>query len=379
MHRLLLALAVTSVAATAHAAGDLDHLVFVPNRDSNDVSVIDTRTDTLTRRVAVGTNPHQVAISAELGLLVATNSGANTLSIVDLSGAAAPTQLALDKVPEHMELSPGGNVLAVGNIEAGTVSLIDLPNRREVHRVAGLDSPHNLTFTKDGAELYVANLGADRVSVIDVASGTLVKDIDLRQPRLVAGLNEPQDFQGVVNVTATPDGKLGFAAYGSGDGLAVLDLQKQEVVKTLTLGAMPWRAYGTADGRTMVVPNNGDETISLIDVATQSEVARVPGAADMTGVNMDAFATAAFTLSRAEHKVVVVDLDRHATVGEIALPGSPETGVTTTDGKKLYVAIGDTNQVAVIDTASRKLVRTIDDVGSFPWGVHMMGAANYCH
>jgi YVTN family beta-propeller protein len=65
--------------------------------------------------------------------------------------------------------------------------------------------------------------------------------------------------------------------------------------------------------------------------------------------------------------------------GEIALPGTPETGVTTPDGAKLYVALSDTDQVAVIDVRRRELVGTIDGVGDEPWGTMMAGTLNYCH
>ena len=59
--------------------------------------------------------------------------------------------------------------------------------------------------------------------------------------------------------------------------------------------------------------------------------------------------------------------------------GTPETGVVTPDGAKLYVALSGSGQVAVIDTRSRKLIGTIDDVGSEPWGTTMVGTVNYCH
>lgn len=384
--RLALALAMGSALALAAswagpaAAADLGHVVFVPNRDSADVALIDTRTDEVMARVAVGAVPHQVAVSPALNLLVATNSGADSLSIVDLGrpGEAAGT-IPLGHVPEHMELDPSGRLLAVANIEAGSVSLIDLERRQETARIEGFHAPHNLTFAEGGRLLYVANLAADLVSVVDVATARIVEEIELAQPRQVASAAVGADFQGVVNVTPTPDGRLGFAAFGSGDGLAVIDLATRDIVKRLTLGDTPWRAYATQGGQRMIVPNNGDATVSIVDTDMLAEVARLPGAAEMTGVNTAWFDTTAFVLSRGERKAVVLDLEKNASAGEIALPGAPETGVVTPDGAKLYVALGDADAVAVIDTRERRLAKVIGGVGRGPWGAHMMGAANYCH
>jgi YVTN family beta-propeller protein len=129
----------------------------------------------------------------------------------------------------------------------------------------------------------------------------------------------------------------------------------------------------------MLVPNNGDRTLSVISIATLEVVATLPAAEDVTGVNSGWFETTAFALSRAERKAVVYDLQAMVKVGEIALPGTPETGVTTPDGARLYVALSDTDQVAVIDIRARKLIKTVDSVGDEPWGAMMVGALNYCH
>jgi YVTN family beta-propeller protein len=105
----------------------------------------------------------------------------------------------------------------------------------------------------------------------------------------------------------------------------------------------------------------------------------LPAAEDVTGVNTGWFETTALALSRAGRKAVVYDLEAMTRVGEIALPSTPETGVTTPECAKLYVALSDTDQVGVIDIRKRELTKTIDGVGDEPWGTMMMGTLNYCH
>jgi len=354
--------------------------LYVPNRASSDVAVIDHATQRLIARIEVGKVPHQVAVSDRLGKLVASNTADNTVSVIDLATLRPEATLALDHEPEHMELSPDGLTVAVGNIGAGTVSLISLEEPRETARVDGLFEPHNMTFSADGSLLYVANLGAEHVSVVDVAAARVVNEIPVAEPTALASKGGTDaEYQGIINVTRTPDGRLGFAAHGEGNVMAVIDLRTQRKVKSLELGELPWRAYSTADGRFMLVPNNGDATVSVISTSSLEVVATLPGAEDMTGINTGWFETLAFVIGRADNKLVVLDLEEMKAVGEIALPGTPETGVTTPDGKTLYVALSDTDQVAVIDVRRRELVKTIDDVGDEPWGAAMAGALNYCH
>ena len=93
------------------------------------------------------------------------------------------------------------------------------------------------------------------------------------------------------------------------------------------MGDSPWRACKTANGWFMIVPNNGDETVSVFSTASPfKEVARLKSAADMTGVNTGWFDTTAFVISRGDDKVVILDLENMRNVGEIEVPGEPLTG-----------------------------------------------------
>ena len=367
---------------TAHSHFEpeaLSHYIFVPNRASADVAVIDTRSDEVVAHVPVGQVPHQVAVSVDRMKMVTSNTADDTITITDLTTLEPAGTVELDHEPEHIEIGPDGETVAIGNIGAGTVSLISLQTDDELARIDGLYEPHNMTFSRDGRLLYIGNLGADVVSVIDVAKAEIIDEIEVGSPQTTASEGDPDTYQGIINVTASADGRFGFAAYGEGDAMAVIDLDNHETIKTLELGNLPWRAYASADGRYMITPNNGDETVSIVSTAELEEITRLPGAADMTGVNTGFFDKTAFVISRGDDKLVMLDLDTFQPAGEIALPGTPETGVTTPDGKKLYVALSSTDEVAVIDTASRELIKRIGDVGDEPWGVHMSGALNYCH
>lgn len=360
-----------------------DRFLFVPNRYSADVAIIDTRHDRLVTRLPVGKEPHQVIISEVSGRLVVTNTVDDTLSIIELATLSPLTILELDETPEHMEIAPDGRLVAVGNIAAGTVSLVSLETLREVRRVHGLYEPHNMTFSPDGRFIYVGNLGADFVSVIDVDAGEVIAEIPVGEKDLLAARrNGGEEYQGIINVTRTSDGLLGFAAHGESGWLAVIDLRTRRMLKRMRLGGLPWRAYSTADGRYMLVPNNADRTVSIIStVPPFPEVARLEGAADMTGINTDGSGKVAFVISRSEGRLVILDLIRLRNVGTIDLGrnSSPETGVTAPDGRRIYVALSGRDEIAVVDSRTRGLMRRIPDVGRGPWGTFVTAALNYCH
>ena len=59
-----------------------------------------------------------------------------------------------------------------------------------------------------------------------------------------------------------------------------------------------------------------------------------------------------------EDKTVIIDLVNWEKIGTIDVPGEPHGLVYSPDGKKAYIVQRKLNQVAIIDTASRKVTRT---------------------
>ena len=64
----------------------------------------------------------------------------------------------------------------------------------------------------------------------------------------------------------------------------------------------------------------------------------------------------------------VIDTATNAIVAEVPVGKRPWNMALTPDGKKLYVACGRSNAVAVVDTVTYQKIAEIP-VGELPWGV----------
>jgi len=53
--------------------------------------------------------------------------------------------------------------------------------------------------------------------------------------------------------------------------------------------------------------------------------------------------------------------------------------VVDADGKKLYVAMTDTGEMAVVDVFERKVLTTVPGVGPNPYQATLAVTNNYCH
>ncbi len=366
---------------------DTKTLAIVVNRDSSDLAVIDPATDTVIKRIPLGTysNGHMAMLNHDGKKLLITATGRDRFLVVDLVTGQVEHTVVTGKAPEHFDVTPDGRRAFVGNIEESTVSFIDVHEGREIQRVTGFFAPHGFSILPDGSKAYVSSLGAHEVAVLDATSGRMIKRLAIGDVGRVAA-RDPQrylsDIKGIVNPTLTNDGAFAYAADSDAGVVAIIDTKTDKIVKTLKIGEQPWRAYNSPDGRWMLVPNNGDSTVSVIDTTSQKIVAQLTAGTDMTGVNFALGSSKAYVISRGESTVYVFDMKTFGLVTRLKIGTNLalETAATTADGAKIYLASSTDDSVYVIDARTDQ-VKRIADVGRYPWGVSILaaGSPNYCH
>jgi YVTN family beta-propeller protein len=369
------------------SAYDPKRLVFVVNRDSSDIAVIDSATDAVITKIALGAfaNGHMAMLTNNGKKLLVSATGKDRFVIIDLATLTVERTIATGRSPEHFDLTSDDRFAYVGNIEDSTVSIIDLREGKELQRLAGFFEPHGFSAMPDGSKVYVSNVGAHEVDVVQVKAQQLAKRLAVGDAHRFAARDPDRylsQIKGIASPTLTIDGKFAYAADGDGGEVAVIDTQTDKVVTTLKVGEGPWRAYASPDGRWMLVPNNGDETVSVISTATHKVVTTLKGGREMTGINFVQGGKKAYVISRGDSTVYVYDMQTFHLINRLKIGSNLalETASTTADGGRVYLASSTDDSVYVIDGATDQ-VKRIANVGRYPWGVTIFGAAspNYCH
>jgi YVTN family beta-propeller protein len=179
------------------------------------------------------------------------------------------------------------------------------------------------------------------------------------------------------------DGIL-YAAHAGTGRVLVYDTRTQQKKQELAVGPRPWIVYAEhpfSAVRTHVVPNFGDQTITMIDAGLQAVSGAVGGAdRESFGVNYSPLApNRAFVMNRFREEIAVVDTTDRRRVATIPVGGNTETASTTADGKWIVATVSNANRVVVIDAATNEIVKTFDNVGRYPWSVTIPLGQNYCH
>ncbi|VAW97249.1 hypothetical protein MNBD_GAMMA23-1803 [hydrothermal vent metagenome] len=363
---------------------DPSSVVVVVNRDSNDIAFLDIKTNKLIGSVFLGknVNPHMAMMSPDGRWVVTGGTRSSKAYIIDVATLTLVKEIPIDFAPEHLAITPDGRYYYQGNPDSDSISVIDMASMSEIKRIKGFAEPLNITFTPDGTKAYIGNYGAHWVGVIDVTRHELLKKIHVGDVPSIASL-DPQrylgDIKGISNVSISNDGRYLYAADGDLGIVSVIDARTDKVIKQIRVGADPWRLYMHHDGRYGVSANNGDETISIIDLKKNVVAATFDSGPDMMGIN---FAGGkAFVISSSTGFVYVYDMENITPAGRIKIGNNLqiETATTDTAGEKIYLASSTDHSVYVIEGKTEKVTR-ISNVGLYPWGTHILDSKdNYCH
>src|SRR5213083_356586 len=364
---------------------DPTKVVMIVNRDSNEIAFMDIQSKKIVGKTFLGNNvnPHMVMMSPDGRYVVTGGTRANKAYIIDARTLQLVKIIPVDIAPEHLAFSPDGRWYYQGNPEGDSISVIDMVSLAKIKTIPGLVEPLNTVFVPDGSKAYVGNYGAHWVGVIDVRRHELLKRIQVAEVPGVARLDPAKylgEIKGINIPQITNDGKFLYAADTDLGVVAKIDPREDKVVKVIRVGKAPWRIYMNHDGNYAITPNNGDQTISIIDLKANRVAATLEAGPNMTGVNFAA--GKAFVISSTSGFVYVYDMKTLRPAGriQIGLNIQLETATTDTQDQKIYLADSTENAIVIIDAKTEKFEKITENVGLFPWGTHIMDSKdNYCH
>lgn len=363
------------------ASQKLKNRAYVVSLHSDELTVIDLDKLEIVGQVRTGgVSNHMAELNRDFTKIYIDSSESDQTIVVDATRLEVTNRIQVGKHPTHLTLAPDGRFFAVMNEGENAVSFIDVAQEAEFKRLRGFQTPHFMRFAPDGRHAFVANIAGDHLSRVDLNTFEIDKDIDLAasSPRL-PGLAEG----GFADAQIDAQGML-YAAHAASGRVLVYDTIQDRKISELAVGQRPWIVFAEHPFTNVVarhlVPNFGDETVSLIDGPSKSVLAALPGDSEAYGVNYTSQAPdRAFVMNRVRSDVAVVDLNSRQILQRIPVGGNTETASTTPDGRLIVAAVSSANRVVVIDVKTQSIIKTFENVGVYPWSVTIPSGQNYCH
>ncbi len=232
--------------------------VYVANLFSNDVTVIDTATNTVITTIAMAGGdpfggPFGLALTPDGSRLYVTSSSSGNVSIIDTSSNTVINRLSIIG-PSRIAIATNGN--AYLTVNSGQVVVIDTSTDLIVDSISVGDVPTDMAVTPDGAHVYVANSNPRTVQVIDTATNTLVHTV------VYSG-----SVGSVSGIAITPDGSRAYVTH-SNNQISVIDTSSNSVIATIFGTGSTAGIAASADGGRVYATNGGLDAVLVIDTGS---------------------------------------------------------------------------------------------------------------
>ena len=304
--------------------------VYVPNRRSNDVWVIDANTLQVVDSFKVGVNPQHVVPSWDLKMLWVTNNaerrGSGTLTPIDPMTGKPGQPVDVDN-PYNMYFTPDGRSAVVVaearmRLDFRDPHTMALQSSLSVPGCAGINHGD---FSIDGRfAIFTCEFKKGTLAKIDFAERKVLGYLQLSKRGM------PQDIR------ISPDGKVFYVADMHSGGVFVIDEQLAELAFIET-GTGAHGLYPSRDAKRLYVANRGSRTV--------------------------------YSRPSPNGSVSVIDFATRRVVANWPIPGggSPDMGNVSADGRTLWLSGRFDDEVYAIDTTTGAVKRI--KVGSEPHGL----------
>jgi YVTN family beta-propeller protein len=332
LSRVLLLIVVAAVIATS-APGQYHEKLYVLSSKSDDMMVIDVKTNRIIKRIKVGEHPHGIAAPKSHKVLYVATEGDRGLAVVDtVKDEVIKTHNILGDRPNEIEVTSDGRYVYVPALGDGVYEVFDTKTEKIIARIPTDGFPHNVVVSPDDRYMYLSPYDRGRLTVeqakeqgLPTALNKKVYVVDTRTHKVSATIhtgNTPRP------IALSPDGNRLYVNTDDFLGFLVLDVKKHKLLHTvpydlteeekmvrsrshgigvtpdqkevwstdtahslvhvfditqeppkqiarLETGKTPYWLTFTPDGRTIYIANTGDDTVSVFDVAAKKEKTRI--------------------------------------------------------------------------------------------------------
>ncbi len=336
--------------------------LFVVAQEGNALLTIDTKTNRVVDKIAVGTQPHTVLISKDGTRAFVSNEWDDTVYIIDLATSEITDTIKTGNGPAGMVLCNNETTLYVVNSFSNEISIFDLKTKKEKKRLVAGNNPVGAALSPDGKLVYISSrriLPRKYRTPISIE----ITVIDTKTER-VAERKILNDAYLSENVSFTPEGDLAIATLIRPKNLVPSIQVEQGFMMTYGIGIMETKKDGrivqlltdqpnsycsdpfdiviTPNGKKAFVSSSGADIITVIDLTKVRKLLAESSCEEFKQYANNLGASSKYVIKR------------------ISTGANPKGMKASPDGKYVYVAERLNDKISVINTETLEIERIID-------------------
>lgn len=251
--------------------------------EADEVIVISTNTDAIVKRIPLKKRVHlaHIVLTPDTRYAVATTQTEGSIYIFDAQLLTLKDEIVAPKgsEPHGLRVSPDGKTAYIAMLKGKNLGILDIASKKLTEVPLGGQAVQT-GVTPDGKYAVASLYDTKELAVYETASKQLSK----------VGL--PKTAKGPVQMYVTPDSRYIYLADQGyyfeqpiSDLVYKIDLTKQTVVKEIKGGQGPHGVVISPDGRYVYVTNIVSGDVSVIETATDQEVAKIPVGKEPNGIS----------------------------------------------------------------------------------------------
>jgi YVTN family beta-propeller protein len=184
---------------------------------------------------------------------------------------------------------------------------------------------------------FVTNSRSHNITVIDTSLAQAAGIIDTCSGPAGMALDQPR--------------RRLYVACADDDEIQAIDVTTEGVIERTRVspGDRPRELALTPDGATLLVVNNGSDSVSIFDALSLTRYERINVGGGPQSLVMDASGRRAFVFNTLSSSASIVDIQNKTLAGTISLEASPLRGVLNRRGDRLFVIHERSPYMTVLD------------------------------
>jgi DNA-binding beta-propeller fold protein YncE len=367
MNLVSYAIALLVLVFTAPTKPEKEYLFYVLSEAADKIALVrfDGTSAKIERQIDTGEmpididGPHGIAVSPDRQFYYVSLAHGRPYGAVwkySIKDDSVVGKARLGHFPATLDVTRDGNFLFVvnfnlhGDMVPSTVSVVSTQTMTEIARIPTCTMPHGSRFNSQGTKHYSACMMDDMLVEIDTRSLKAARHFIVTKNKEMGMNGSPSAHAGSAQAKsdtkhtgghgseppkpgdnacsptwAEPsiDGKSIFVACNASSEIVEIDAANWQLIRRIPARAGVYNLETTHDGQRLIATNKRDQSVSIYDLKTKKELARLP------------------TKRKVLHGVVVSPDDAYAFVTVEGVGSEPGT-------------------VEIIDLAALKTVATID-------------------
>jgi YVTN family beta-propeller protein len=298
--------------------------------------------------------PHNVTVAPDgksYYITVAHGTPFGSLWKLDTRNDSILGKSQVELFPTTVSLTPDGQLALVANSDfhgdhprTNVLSVIHTPTMTKITDLEACDMPHGVKVNHAGTRAYVSCMHSDEILELEVATLTLTRRAHTGAAHAktsVSAASHPGPAPATPSqtnecsptfVSVSRDDKRLFVACNAANTLQVWDAGTLRQIKEIPVGKGAYNVEPSPDGKLVLVTNKKDQSVSVIDAAGLTEVARIPTSKRIVhGIAYSPDSRFAYisceSIGIDPGAVDVIDLASRTRVSTVPIAGQP-TGIT---------------------------------------------------